>query len=348
MRYKWLTRDCMRIIPENFEDLICLSKIISEGDKVRAWTTRKVKIWNETTKIKVNLLIEVEKVLFSDFTHELRVTGKILEFSKNAERFISVGKYHTITIKENTCFELTKKKWSSFDLELLERARKRIPKVLVVSLDEDNCCIAKTDRYCLKIVKEISSNLHGKHNMEGRDEILRKYFSEIVRTIEEQEFERVIIAGPGFVKEDLKKYIDEKEVGWKNKVIVKDISIGGSVGLMEVLRRGYISIAARSYDIEKQIRLVEELMRRIARDENATYGINEVLKACEYGAVSSLIILESLYVKGKRQENKKVAKILELVENTKGKIVVIYDNSEAGKQLKAIGGVGAFLRFKIC
>ncbi len=338
----------MRIIPENFEDLICLSKIIGKGDKVRAWTTRKVKIGNETTKIKVNLLIEVEKVSFSDFTHELRVTGRILDFSKNAEKFVSVGKYHTITIKENTCFELEKKKWHDFDLELLEKARKQAPKVLVVVVDDECCYIAKTEKYCLKIIKEIPSNLHGKYDAEGREQILRKYFSEIVKAIEEQEFEKIIIAGPGFTKESLKKYLDEKEVKWRNKIIVKDTSVGGNVGVMEVLRRGYISIAARSYDVEKQIKVVEELMKRIARDENATYGVEEVLKACEYGAVDLLIILESLYIKGKRQENEKIAKILELAESIKSKIFVVYDNSEAGKQLKALGGVGAFLRFKVC
>ncbi|HDM22631.1 MAG TPA: mRNA surveillance protein Pelota, partial [Methanomicrobia archaeon] len=84
----------------------------------------------------------------------------------------------------------------------------------------------------------------------------------------------------------------------------------------------------------------EELCQKILRDE-AVYGIKDVEKAIDYGAVERLLILDDLL----RDEN--YEKILEKTRKKNCKVYVISSEHEGGEKLKGLGGIAGLLRFKI-
>jgi protein pelota len=80
----------------------------------------------------------------------------------------------------------------------------------------------------------------------------------------------------------------------------------------------------------------------------AEYGIKNIKKAIEMGAVSVLLITDSLIHK-KRQEDTfaEIENIMHDAENANGEICIISSEHEGGKKLDGLGGIGALLRYKI-
>jgi protein pelota len=62
-----------------------------------------------------------------------------------------------------------------------------------------------------------------------------------------------------------------------------------------------------------------------------------------YSAIETLLVTDEFIRKNRRA----VEDLMNSVENIGGKVVIISTEHDAGKQLKALGGVGALLRFPI-
>ncbi len=71
------------------------------------------------------------------------------------------------------------------------------------------------------------------------------------------------------------------------------------------------------------------------------YGTNEVKTAAEAGAIEELQVIDELLRK------KHVEKISDMVENLGGKVMVISSEHDGGKQLSALGGLAALLRYAL-
>jgi len=70
-----------------------------------------------------------------------------------------------------------------------------------------------------------------------------------------------------------------------------------------------------------------------------TYGKDEVKKAIDIGAADRVIILSTMI-----RENEE---LLENAEKTGAKVYTISNVHEGGEKLSALGGIAAFLRYKI-
>jgi protein pelota len=81
----------------------------------------------------------------------------------------------------------------------------------------------------------------------------------------------------------------------------------------------------------------------IAKYGPVEYGIEDVKNALEVGAVETLLIIDKL-IRGK---NAQVEEILIHTESLSGNVVIISSIHDAGKQLEALGGIAAILRYKI-
>ena len=69
------------------------------------------------------------------------------------------------------------------------------------------------------------------------------------------------------------------------------------------------------------------------------YGKKEVKNATETGAVEQLLILDELL------RERDVEKIMDITENLGGRVMIISSVHDGGKQLKALGGMAALLRY---
>ena len=86
----------------------------------------------------------------------------------------------------------------------------------------------------------------------------------------------------------------------------------------------------------------------ISKNNLASYGLKETKEAALIGAVKTLLITDNL-IQQKRIENQyeEIEEIMKTVDNTKGDILVISSEHEAGKKLDGLGGIAAILRFKL-
>lgn len=159
-----------------------------------------------------------------------------------------------------------------------------------------------------------------------------------------ENIQRAIVAGPGFYKEDFYKFLKENYPDLASKIVLDDTSMGGRVGIYEVIKRGTVDKVYSESRIANEIKLVEKVIERIAKDEPVAYGMKEVEEAVNYGAVEILLVLDEL-LKGDNRE--KVEELMELARSLRSKVVVVSSEHEGGEKLKALGGIAGILRFKI-
>ena len=123
--------------------------------------------------------------------------------------------------------------------------------------------------------------------------------------------------------------------------MVESVSTTSRAGLNEVIKRGIINRIYAESRVAKETQLIEKLLEEIAKNGLAVYGIDDVKKALEYSAIDILLVSDSLV------RNHEIEKIIDIAEEMGGKVVIVSSEHDAGKQLKALGGVAGLLRFPI-
>lgn len=329
------------IVAESLDDLWHLKYILEPGDLVYAYTKRRIE--GATDKLRpdkaekktVRLGIKVEKVEFHRFSNRLRVHGIIAEG-------MDVGAYHTLNIEESTNLSIIKK-WKSDQIERLREAEiaARHPKVIIATIEEGEASIGVVRQFGVEESSCIRQSL-GKGEGNRRNE----FFSELASQLRwaAGKVEAVILAGPGFTKEDFLEFLKAREPGLVKKIVLEDTSSIGVSGFQEVLRRGAVDRIVQESRIGREAKLIEELMKEISMEGKASYGMNEVRNAQSLGAIETLLITDELL--RMEREEKAIDDFLKEVERTQGKIVVFSTEFEPGKKLESLGGIAALLRFR--
>jgi protein pelota len=160
----------------------------------------------------------------------------------------------------------------------------------------------------------------------------------------------IILAGPGFTKQDARDYIVEAHPDLADSIRVVDTSAAGGRGVHEVLKRGAVEEVQDETRIAEEAELVDELMDRIREGEKAAYGVDDVAEAVEFGAVETLLVLdERLRVERGPDGDWTVDAddLIESVEQQGGEVVVFSSDFEPGQRLRNLGGVAALLRYRL-
>ncbi len=152
---------------------------------------------------------------------------------------------------------------------------------------------------------------------------------------------KVILAGPGFTKEDLKKRIDAAYPELVPRIVLYDASTVGISGFQEVLRRGAVDRLLEESRLALETTLIEDLLREIATDGRAAYGPAEVRGAADQGAVETLMVSDELV------RSPEMDRLMRSVSDARGRVVIFSSEFEPGKRLSALGGVAAITRYKI-
>ena len=112
-------------------------------------------------------------------------------------------------------------------------------------------------------------------------------------------------------------------------------------GINELMKAGMGADVLRESSVGTELEAVESLMAAIGKGGNATYGTSQVETAAIAGAVDRLLILDSKL----REED--LDEIVRAVESQKGEVIVVSSQHDGGKQLAALGGMAAMLRYKM-
>jgi protein pelota len=332
------------VTAETLDDLWHLKYIIEKGDLVFAVTKRKAdsasdKIRPEKVeKVKVRLGIRVDDIEFHKFANRLRIHGMI-------EHGMDVGSYHTLNVEIGSNLSIVKEHWKSDQFQRIqdaEEASKR-PKVVMVAIEEGDADIGFVHHYGIEIYSHIRQS-SGKRETGLRNEFFREVVEQLKHAVPEEA--SIVIAGPGFTKEDFIKYFQETESAMASKALVEDTSMIGMSGFQEVLRRGAVDRIMQESRIARESALMEDLIREISMDGKAAYGLADVKNALNYGAVETLLVADETLREG-REKGEDIDKLLMEVEQSQGKIVVFSTAFEPGEKLHKLGGIAALLRFRV-
>lgn len=338
---------------EDSDDLWHLYNLIDRGDKVCGNTLREVKVSRGSSeerggRKRVFLCIEVEDMGFQSFTERLRIKGRIIS---GPEEMNIQGSYHSFAVGPHDRITLTKGEWLSFHRERLDRALSKVrPKVLIVTLDDQEAAVFMLNDYEVQPLLSIESHVPGKYvDSPERGTMKSKYLStiagEVGRVLEREKLD-VIVAGPGFTKADLAKVLKSKIKGIA--VYEETSSTVGEPSVREVMNRGTFARVMERSAIMQDTRLIDETLGRIAmRPSLVAYGEEEVGRAVERGAVETLMISEKLFKELNPDRRRQVEALCKKAEGYQGKVFFIGSAHEKGRQLVGLGGIAALLRFAV-
>ena len=216
-----------------------------------------------------------------------------------------------------------------------------------------------------------------------REDALNEFLRKVAENasslfLEMENLKGIIIGGPGPVKE---KFYREQYLHYQlqKKVLgVKDVGYTGEFGLQELVERSQDLLKEAAIGREREI--LWKFFSELKNEGKVVYGYDDVKKALEAGAVDVLLISEAFdwrrvklrcecgfetikeipkrLVKqqhcpncGKRMrvedETPLVDEIVEKAQQMGSKVEYISVETSEGRQFKELGGLGAFLRFKL-
>ncbi len=339
----------VKVFPETLDDLWHLSHIIAEGDKVYSKTTRRIQDNGESVrnnagvKKTFTLGISVEKVSFHIFTGKLRISGTIIS---GPEEYIAMGDHHTIEAKLNNRLTIKKEKWSHYAINRINQAIEASKKLsaMIVVIEDDVADFGLMRQYGIEYYGPVMGNVSGKRIIDkNRKKNIEKFYQNIVDYINKFEnVHTIILAGPGFFKNDFYKYLESKHKDIAKNTIIESTGSGGRVGIHEVLKKGIVEKLSTENRVAFEISAIENILQEIAKNSPlVVYGKKEVQNAINLGAIEKLIVLDKI-VRSEDLENS-----MDMVENMSGEVLVISSEHEGGKQLEALGGMAAILRYAI-
>lgn len=351
-----LKKDFVKVVPQSLDDLWHLYNIIYPDDLVYGKTTREIKIEEEYARpqpgrrVSVFLGVQVERVFWDKSLNRLRVHGVICEAP---EHIGSKGTHHTLNVVVDKPLTIVKRQWQKHQIDRLERAsRVETPLVLVAAIDDEEFSVAVLRQYGLEVKAEKRIRLPSKLEADKREEALKGYFKEALNSLRETRSSLncpIVILGLGFVKNGFVKYIQDMAPDVAAAIAdVKSVNSSGLTGINEALRSGVLSKTLKHVRMTDESRLVEEVLARLGRGTtDVAYGLDEVARVTQYGAVEKLLITDDMLRESTDEKRTEFEKIIREVEEKAGQITVVSTEHEAGAKLRGLGGLAALLRFQM-
>ncbi|MFQ3319642.1 MAG: protein pelota [Natronomonas sp.] len=337
------------LVPESLDDLWHLTYILEPGDLVSGDTTRRIQ--REDDKMRDTggqrepmwVQIEVTDVEFAKFANRLRVGGEIVDCSREDQ----LGFHHTLNIEEHD--EITVEKvWQVDQLERLEEAVEAAeqPDVAIATVEEGEAHVHTVAQYGVDERASITGTTGKGEYARGREEL----FAELTEILKRMDAEAIILAGPGFTKQDALDYIEDTAPKVAEKIQMVDTAAVGDRGVHEVLKRGAVDRVQTETRISREAELIDELMERIGEGAKAAYGVEEVQKAADYGATDTVLILDKRLREERAGEGDwdvDVNELVKSVERQGGDVTVFSHEFDPGQQLSNLGGIAALLRYRL-
>ncbi|MFP4590055.1 MAG: mRNA surveillance protein pelota [Halobacteriales archaeon] len=343
-------RERVVVVPDSTEDLWHLQYVVEPGDLVATDIDRRVQRDDDRLRDtggqreSMWATIRIESVSFDRFAKRLRLGGEIVACSREDQ----LGHHHTINVEVHDRLELEKR----FKPDQRERLREAEaatgePDVLVVTIEEGRADVFEVAQHGPEHRATISTGSGKRGGESTRSEL----FAEVAAILEHTEVDAVVLAGPGFAKQDCERYLRDSAPDVATDLRVVDTSTVGERGVQEVLRRGVVDDLRRETRIAAEAELVEDLLTGL-RESPAlvTYGPAEVARAAEYGAVETFAVVDDRLQRERGGDGSwsiDVDEVIRSVERRGGTVRVVSAAAEPGRQLESLGGIAAVLRYAI-
>lgn len=337
---------------QNLDDLWYISTIIDEGDLVSSKTERKIKLGGEdqrTTKIikkKVWLTIVVEKIQFSKTTSNLRISGKIAEGKGD----IAAGDYHTLACSEHDVLEINKGKKGFLKYQqekITEAAKNTTSQVLVCALDRGEVTFALLKKYGYELLSTLTGNVEKKdYDDKTKSTFFQDAAEQLAEYVKRNSITTVIVGSVAFWKDHLQKELKKLQIG--SKIVYTSCNSAGENGINEIMSNDDVKATLQNERFAVEMTVVNDVLKRISKQENVAYGLKEVQQAASAGAIETLLVSDE-YIRTKREEEtyQELDEIMRVTDQSNGTITIVSSDHEGGEQLNGLGGIAALLRFAV-
>lgn len=351
------------LVPEEAEDMWHAYNLIAVGDRLKSTTIRRVQTESATgsvssNKVRTTLAIAVEGIEFDTQACMLRIKGRNVE----ENQYVKMGAYHTIDLELNRKFTLLKEYWDLIALERVEMAcdPTQHADLGAILLHEGLGHIMLVTSSMTIVRAKIDMNIPRKRKgfCSQHDKGLLRFYDAIIqgvlRHINFDVVKCVLVASPGFVKEQFCDYMFQQAIKneWKaitenkSKFILVHSSSGHKHTLKEVLADPAVTARLADTKAAGEVKALDTFFTMLQTEpDRAYYGINHVEKANEAIAVETLLVTDELFRSTDLPTRKRYVKLVESVKENGGDVRVFSSLHVSGEQLGQLSGVAAILRF---
>jgi protein pelota len=342
-------RERITLVADSLDDLWHLQYVVEPGDVVSGDTTRRIQRDDEQLRDTggerehIWVAIDVEDVEFHKFSNRLRISGVISDCSREDQ----LGHHHTLNLEPQE--EITIEKHLKPDQEeRLEAAVEatEAPEVAIATVEEGEAHVHTVAQYGVDDYASFTGPTGKGEYARSRDEL----FAELADVLSRLDVDAIVLAGPGFTKQDALDYIEEHASEVAEKITTVDTAAVGDRGVHEVLKRGAVEEIQEETRIAEEAAYIDDLTERIAQGSEAAYGPEEVAQAAEYGAVERLLVLDEALRRERGDEGEwdvDVDEVVTTVERQGGDVTVFSAEFDPGQQLRNLGEIAALLRYRL-
>ena len=337
--------------PESPDDLWTLRRLLAPGDTVVTKSSRVSKREGDYTRpnkgerVSVTIALQVEGVSLDSSVGRLRIRGKIVEASDDS---VTKAGSHSLLISPGQELTIKKEKWGPSETRILNSSTTSERRFLLVAIDRREAGVGLLAGSHLTIISTLESGASGKGGAGTKEVDMQPYFRKVLELLKAtwREGDVVVVAGAGNTKLTMENLIRKDPDLRKNEVLVEGFDLSGSDGVRALVKsEGFRKVASDSVLVEVQ-EDVEEAIRRISRGERRiAYTLPRVSEAAKAGAVEKSVVSDDVFANN--IDENALVETLNVIEEKGGKVFLTDSSLETGKQVSALGGIVALLRYDI-
>jgi mRNA surveillance protein pelota len=194
------------------------------------------------------------------------------------------------------------------------------------------------------------------HHDKSLERFFQSCFEAMLRYVEWKTVKVVVIASPGFVKDQFHQFLLDSAVRLdsrdiienKSKIMLVHSSSGHKHSLTEVLRDKTVQAQMIDTKAAKEVLSLTKFYDMLKKEpDRAVYGYNHVNISAQSAAVETLLLSDNLFRAKNVNTRKMYVELVELVKQQGGEALIFSSLHVSGEQLAQLSGVAAILRFPI-
>lgn len=238
-----------------------------------------------------------------------------------------------------------------FQLDILKSMLESTEVYALIVMDRREATLGLLRGTSIEEIYNLTSGVPGKFKTGGqsaarfsriRENMAKEFYRRISEVcnaefLGKKELKGILVGGPGLTKQE---FIEELNEELRRKIIaVEDLTYTGESGLHDLVDKAKEVLAEQ--DIIKEKKIMNRFFEMLAKDSSRiAYGMQEVERALDMGAVEILLLSESLKEETIEQFEGKA-------EKTGTEVVLVSVDTREGAQLRDLTGIGAILRYAI-
>jgi len=261
---------------------------------------------------------------------------------------VSKAGSHSLLVSPGQELTIRKEAWGPTQTRILDESRSSDRRFLLVAMDRREAGVGLLVGSHLTVLTTVESGASGKQGAGGKEVDMQPYYRKVLEVLkgEWRQGDHVVLAGPGNTKMAMDNLVRKDPDLAKAASLVEGFDLSGSDGVRALVKfEGFRKVAGESVLVEVQ-EAVEEAVKRISRGERRiAYTLPRVAEAAQAGAVEKCVVSDDVF--SNNVDENELVRTLNTVEDKGGKVFLCDSSLETGKQVSALGGIVALLRYDL-